>query len=99
MMIPLPPAVEVPSIAPVNAAPPPPPVPSMPANRRRRNLDGGRRFHRNHGVVGVHAVVVPAVNGDRQRVRQLDARQLQVVHDEAGCNCGKRIDPRFNNER
>ena len=35
--------------------------------------------HHDDGVVGVHAVVVPAVNGDRQRVRQLDARQLQVL--------------------
>lgn len=39
---------------------------------------------------------MPAVNGDGERLRQLEALQLQVVHDEAGRYCGKRGNPRFN---
>ena len=43
---------------------------------------------------------MPAVNGDREwLLRQLDALQLQVVNDQAGRQSGKRIDPRFNDER
>ena len=64
--------------------------------QRRRNLDGGRRFYRNHGVVGARAVVVPAVNGHGEWLRQLDALQLQVVHDQAGRYREKRIEPRLN---
>ena len=64
--------------------------------RARRQTNGTRRFHRDHGVVGVHAIVVPAVNGHRERLRQLDALQLQVVNDQAGRQSGQRIDPRFN---
>ena len=47
--------------------------------RVRRQTNGARRVHHDHGVVGVRAVVVSAVNGDRQRLRKLDADQFQVV--------------------
>lgn len=56
------------------------------------------RVHRDHGVIGSRAVVVPAVDGNRQRWRHFDALQLQIVQDEAGRQTGKRMDPRLNDD-
>ena len=64
---------------------------------RGRHGQGLRTAHRNQGVVGARAVVVPAVNDDGVHLRQPDAVQLQVVHDEAGRYRGS--NPRFNHER
>jgi hypothetical protein len=61
---------------------------------------GGLRLNRDHGVLPAVGVVVPAVNGDRHALRaHLDALQLQVVHNEAGGQNGRRMEPRLNDQR
>ena len=56
------------------------------------------RVHRDHGVIGSRAVVVPAVDGNRERLRHVDALQLQIVHDEAGRQSRQRMDPRLDDD-
>lgn len=55
--------------------------------------DGPIRAHRYHGIIRVGAIIVPAVNLNRERLRQLDALQLQIVHNQAGRQSRKRADP------
>ena len=61
--------------------------------------DGALGSHADQGVVRARAVVVPAVNGDCHRMRQLDALQLQIVRNQAGREGGKRMEPRLNDHR
>ena len=46
--------------------------------------NGFIRAHRYHGVISISAVIMSTVNLNRERLRQLNALQLQVVHNKAG---------------
>ena len=63
--------------------------------------DGALGSHADHRIAHAGAVVVPAVNGDCHRMRQLDALQLQIVRNQAGRQGRKPLlrKPRLNDHR
>ena len=66
---------------------------------RLRSMIPLRLLHQDHGVIGVRAVVVPAVNANGDIiVCRLDALQRQIVQNQAGREHAMRGHPRFNDQ-